>query len=317
VGRIVRAAAVQLNSGEDRTRNLERADRLTRDAAADGAELIVLPEKFNVLGEHDALEAGAEPLGGGPSVSWARETARELGIDLVAGSVLERREGHRKLSNTSLHVGPDGEVHAVYRKIHMFDVTVGGQDYRESESEEPGDEIVLSHLAGGLPVGLTVCFDLRFPELYRILAVRGARVITVPSAFTRATGEAGHWEVLLRARAIENQAFVVAANQVGFAGDKESYGASMIVDPWGEVLERASGGEGFVAADLDLVRQEEIREQLPSLANRVPEAYRWPTRSSGRCSAEIDRSGARPTDARPALLPGRSACASGAEEVAL
>jgi len=272
----VRAAAVQLNSTEEPGRNLERADRLTREAAADGAKLVVLPEKFNVLGEHEALEAGAEPLRDGPSVSWAREIARELGIDLVAGSIVERREGHDKLSNTSVHVGPDGEVHAVYRKIHMFDVTVGGQDYRESESEEPGGEIVLSDLAGGLPVGLTVCFDLRFPELFRILAVRGARLITVPSAFTRATGEAGHWEILLRARAIENQAFVVAANQVGFAGDKESYGASMIVDPWGDVLARATVGEGFVAAELDVGRQDEIREQLPSLANRVPGAYSWP-----------------------------------------
>jgi len=270
---------VQLNSAEDRNSNLERADRLTRDAAADGAELIVLPEKFNVLGERDALEAGAEPLDG-PSIRWARETACELGVDLVAGSVAERRGGHDKLSNTSVHVGPDGELHAVYRKIHMFDVTVGGQEYRESESEEPGDEIVLSELAGGLPVGLSVCFDLRFPELYRILAVRGARVITVPSAFTRATGEAGHWEVLLRARAIENQAFVVAANQVGFAGDKESFGASMIVDPWGEILARVTEGEGFAAADLDLDRQQEIREQLPSLANRVPDAYRWPEKVS-------------------------------------
>ena len=276
----MRAAAVQLNSTEDRPRNLERADHLTREAAADGAQLVVLPEKFNVLGGHDALEAGAEPLRGGPSVSWARETARELGIDLVAGSVAERRGGHDKLSNTSVHVGPDGELHAVYRKIHMFDVTVGGQEYRESESEEPGDEIVLSELADGLPVGLSVCFDLRFPELYRILAVRGARVITVPSAFTRATGEAGHWEVLLRARAIENQAFVVAANQVGFAGDKESYGASMIVDPWGEILARVTEGEGFAAADLDLDRQQEIREQLPSLANRVPDAYHWPEKVS-------------------------------------
>jgi len=272
----VRAAAVQLNSTEDRARNLERADRLTREAAADGAQLVVLPEKFNVLGDHEALEAGAETLHEGPSARWARDTARELAVDLVAGSIVERREGHEKLANASLHAGPDGELHAVYRKIHMFDVSVGGQSYRESESEEPGDEIVLSELADGLSVGLTICFDLRFPELYRILAVKGARVITVPSAFTRATGEAGHWEVLLRARAIENQAFVVAANQFGFAGDKESYGESMIVDPWGEVLARATGGEGFVAADLDLARQDEIREQLPSLANRVPDAYRWP-----------------------------------------
>jgi predicted amidohydrolase len=272
----VRAAAVQLNSTEDVTRNLERADRLTREAAADGADLVVLPEKWNVLGDHAALEAGAEPLEDGRSVRWAKAIARELGIDLVAGSLVERREGHEKLSNTSLHVTPAGEVRAVYRKIHMFDVTVGGQTYRESATEEPGDELVLSELADGLPLGLSVCFDVRFPELYRILALRGARVITVPSAFTRATGQAQHWEILLRARAIENQAFVVAADQVGFAGDKESYGASMIVDPWGEVIARLDEGEGFAAADLDTERQQQIREQLPSLANRVPGAYRWP-----------------------------------------
>jgi len=261
---------------QDVGRNLERADRLTREAADAGAELVVLPEKWNVLGEREALEAGAEPLDRGPSVRWAAEIARELGIDLVAGSIVERREGREKLSNTSVHVAPDGQIRAVYRKIHMFDVDVGGQRFRESESEEPGDELVLSELAGGTPAGLTICFDLRFPELYRILAVRGARVITVPSAFTRATGEAEHWEVLLRARAIENQAFVVAADQVGFAGDKESFGASMIVDPWGEVLDRLDDGEGFAIAELDLARQDEVRGQLPSLANRVPSAYRWP-----------------------------------------
>jgi deaminated glutathione amidase len=271
----MRAAAVQLNSGGDLARNLERADRLTRDAVSDGADLVVLPEKWNVLGEQETLEAGAEPLDG-RSARWAHEIARELGIDLVAGSITERREGHDKLSNTSLHVGPDGEQRALYRKIHMFDVVVGGQEYRESASEEPGDEIVVSELADGHALGLSVCYDLRFPELYRILAVRGARVIVVPSAFTRPTGEAGHWEVLLRARAIENQAFVVAADQVGPAGDKHSWGGSMIVDPWGEVLARRDAGEGYVVADLDFERQDSIREQLPSLANRVPNAYRWP-----------------------------------------
>ena len=271
----MRAAAVQLNSTHQRDRNLERADRLTRAAAADGAELIVLPEKFTVVGEREHYEAGAEPLDG-PTLAWAGDTARELGVELVAGSFVERREGHGKLSNTSIHVGPDGELQAVYRKIHMFDVVVGGVEYRESESEEAGSEIVLSHTAAGVPLGLTVCYDLRFPELYRILAVRGARVVTIPSAFTKLTGEA-LWEILIRARAIENQAFVVAADQVGtHAGGKESFGGSMIVDPWGEVLARAADEECFVAADLELDRQDEVRRQLPSLANRVPGAYRWP-----------------------------------------
>ena len=273
----MRAAAIQLNSGEDRGRNIQAADELTRAAAADGAELIVLPEKFDLLGTDAAMEAGAEPLDGGAAIGWARATARELGVDLVAGSVAERRSGHDKLSNTSVHVGPDGEIAAVYRKIHMFDVVVGGVEYRESATEEPGDEIALSRLADGTGLGLTVCYDLRFPELFRILAVRGARAIALPAAFTKVTGRA-HWEVLVRARAIENQAFVVAADQCGVhpPGDKESYGGSLIVDPWGEVLARAGDEPCFVAADLDLARQDEVREQLPSLANRVPGAYRWP-----------------------------------------
>ena len=271
----MRAAAVQLNSTADKQRNLATAYRLTRAAAADGAELVVLPEKLNVLGaERDLLE-GAEPLDG-PTIGWARDAARELGVDLVAGSIAERREGHEKLANTSVHVGPDGEIRAVYRKIHMFDVVVGGIEYRESSTEEPGDEIVVSETASGVPLGLTVCYDLRFPELYRILAVRGAQVIAVPAAFTKVTGQA-HWEILARARAIENQAFVVAADQIGPHGDgKESFGGSMIVDPWGEVLARAPDEECFVAADLDLARQEQVRSELPSLANRMPDAYRWP-----------------------------------------
>ena len=271
----MRAAAVQLNSTDDKDRNLAAADRLTRAAAGDGAELVVLPEKFNVIGTHEDYLRGAEELEG-PTITWARDIARELGIDLVAGSIVERREGRDKLSNTSVHVGPDGEIKAVYRKIHMFDVVVGGQTYRESESEEPGDEVVLSETSGGVPLGLTVCYDLRFPELFRILAVKGARVLALPAAFTKLTGQA-HWEILVRARAIENQAFVVAAGQTGFhPPDKESFGGSMIVDPWGVVLARAEEGEAVVAADLDLARQDEVREQLPSLANRMPGAYRWP-----------------------------------------
>ena len=201
-------------------------------------------------------------------------------MDLVAGSFVERREGHDKLSNTSVHVGPDGELRGVYRKIHMFDVTVEGKSYRESTSQEAGDEIVTSE-AEEARLGLTVCYDLRFPELYRILAVKGARVITIPAAFTKVTGQA-HWDTLVRARAIENQAFVIAADQIGtHPPDNESYGGSQIVDPWGEVLARADDEECFVAADLDLARQDEVRESLPSLANRVPSAYRWPEEASG------------------------------------
>jgi deaminated glutathione amidase len=270
----MRAAAVQLNSTDDKQRNLESAERLVRAATDDGAELIALPEKWNLLAEGDSLLAGAEPLDG-PTIAAARSWARELKVHLVAGSIAERAPEHEKLFNTSALIGPDGEIEAVYRKIHLFDVDVGGVAYRESEHEDPGSEIVVGD-AGGVPVGLTVCYDLRFPELYRILAVRGARVIVVPAAFTLHTGK-DHWEPLLRARAIENQAFLVAPNQVGQAPPHyHSYGRSMILDPWGVVLATAHDQETFIAAELDFALQDRIRESLPSLANRRPESYSWP-----------------------------------------
>ena len=270
------AAAVQLSSTPDRERNLEAVDRLTRAAARAGAELVVLPEKWPVLGTPEQTAAGAEPLDG-PSIAWARATARELGIDLVAGSIAERVDGARRGANTSVHIGPEGNVQAAYRKIHMFDVEVGGQVYRESADEAPGEEIVVSSTAGGVELGLTICYDLRFPELYRILAVRGARVLTVASAFTLTTTRE-HWEVLLRARAIEDQAFVVAANQVGehapgprlrralddrrSVGGRPRAGARRRDLRGGRARPRAPGARSAAA--------------LPSLANRQPAAYRWP-----------------------------------------
>jgi len=268
----VRAAAVQLTATADKATNLETADRLVRTAARDGATLVVLPEKWSVYGTPDDLRAGAEPLDG-PALTWAREVARELEIDLVAGSIAERVQGAARGFNTSVHIGPDGTDRATYRKLHMFDVVVGGRDYRESDTEAPGDEIVLSRTAGGVELGLTVCYDLRFPELYRRLAVDGARITAVPSAFTESTTR-DHWEVLLRARAIENQGFVVAANQVGrHAPGVRTGGRSMIVDPWGIVLAQAADTEMHIVADLDLDRLARIRAQLPSLANRRPEVY--------------------------------------------
>jgi deaminated glutathione amidase len=268
----VRVAAVQLNSSSDKDANLATAERLVRAAADDGAELVALPEKWNLLAEGEELLAGAEALDG-PSLSAARGWARDLGIHLLAGSICE--SGGEKASNTSVLIGPEGEDLATYRKIHMFDVDAGGVAYRESANERPGAEIVAAPV-GELIVGLTVCYDLRFPELFRILALRGARLIAVPSAFTRATGK-DHWEVLLRARAIEDQVFVLAPNQVGPAEPHyESFGHSAIVDPWGTVLAIAPEGECFIAADLDLAAQDEVRESLPSLANRQPLAYAWP-----------------------------------------
>jgi predicted amidohydrolase len=340
----LRVAAVQLNSTAEKAANLEVADRLTRAAAAEGARLIVLPEKWTALGTDEDLRAGAEPLDG-PAISWARELARELTIDLVAGSILERlaggtgattasraplavtaagraplaaaagraplarSQGRERLANTSVHIDPRGEIRAAYRKLHMFDVEVEGRAYCESAVTTPGEEIVLSATAEGVGLGLSICYDLRFPELYRILALRGARVFALPAAFTLPTTR-DHWDTLVRARAIENQAFVIAANQVGaHPGGHRSGGRSMIVDPWGVVLAEAAdgegriaveaaggeghiaaetaggkggtagkhvNGEGYITAELDFERQQQIRTRFPALANRRPQAYRWP-----------------------------------------
>jgi deaminated glutathione amidase len=270
----MRAAAIQMNSTGDRGRNRATAERLVRAAAADGARLAVLPEKWNVLGTPEQLAAGAEPLDG-PSTTWARALARELGIDLIAGSIVELREDGRRF-NTSVHAGPDGELKAAYRKLHLFDVEVAGVVYRESDGEDPGEEVVTTTLADGTVLGMAVCYDLRFPELFRILALRGARVLALPSAFTLATTR-DHWEVLLRARAIEDQCYVVAANQIGeHAPGKISGGRSLIADPWGTVLATAPDAETYAMAELDFARQDAIRARLPALAHRRPDAYAWP-----------------------------------------
>ena len=274
----MRAAAVQLNSTGEKDRNLATAERLVRAAAADGAELVALPEKWNLLAAGEELLAGAEPLDG-PSFAAARAWARELGIHLLAGSIAE--QGGEKAWNTSVLIGPDGHDLATYRKLHLFDVDAGGVAYRESEHEQAGGELVTAPV-GDLTLGMTVCYDLRFPELFRILALRGARLIAVPSAFTAATGR-DHWEVLLRARAIEDQVFVLAPNQVGRAAPHfESFGHSAIVDPWGTVLTVAPDEECFIAADLDFAAQDRVREEQPSLANRRPEAYLWPQLTEAR-----------------------------------
>jgi len=201
--------------------------------------------------------------------------ARTHGITLVGGSIVELREGREKRSNTSLVFDSDGELVATYRKIHLFDVEVGGVVYRESESEEPGDEAVVAEVEDWR-LGLSVCYDVRFPELYRILALEGAQFVTVPAHFTTPTGK-DHWHVLLRARAIENQLYVAAAAQVGETlPGKPAYGRSLIVDPWGLVLAQAPDEETVITAELDLAHLREIRAKLPSLANRQANAYTWP-----------------------------------------
>jgi deaminated glutathione amidase len=277
----MRAGAVQLNSTDDTDRNLEIADRLVRDAASRGAELVVLPEKWTVLGSSEQLAEGAQPLDG-PAVTWAKTVARELGIDLVAGSISERDPDREKLSNTSVHVAPDGSIKAVYRKIHMFDVEVDGVTYAESSHEQAGDEVVVTELADGTKLGMSICYDVRFPELYGRLVDHHAQVISIPSAFTLATTR-DHWEHLLRARAIENQCFVIAPNQFGqHPGGFRSGGRSMIVDPWGLILATAPDTECAILADLDFNVLADVRRKLPSLQHRRPEVY-------GAGAREVDR----------------------------
>jgi len=271
---VVRAAAIQLNADGDSQRNLRTADRLVREAASLGAELVVLPEKWTVLGTSEMMRAGAETLDG-PAIGWARQTAAELGIDLIAGSFFERVDGRELGANTSVHIGPDGEINAVYRKIHLFDVEIDGARYAESSSEEPGNQIVVTQLRDQTKLGLSICYDVRFPELYRILAIRGATIITVPAAFTLPTTR-DHWATLVRARAIENQCFLIAANQVGdHPGGLRSGGRSMIVDPWGIVLAQATDRETAIVAELELDRVDEVRGRIPALSHRRPDAYDW------------------------------------------
>ncbi|HEV3266672.1 MAG TPA: carbon-nitrogen hydrolase family protein [Acidimicrobiales bacterium] len=285
----MRVAAIQTTATADRDRNLQAAAELVNDAAAGGAGLVVLPEYFSVAGNPDHLRANAETLEG-PTVSWASDLARRHRIWLLAGSFPEAPpvgtgDGpsvESRLSNTSCLVDPDGNVAATYRKIHLFDISVAGAAHRESDAIAPGDALSLAAIPSrpdgdGSPVmlGLSLCYDLRFPEVYRALALRGATVVAVPSAFTATTGQA-HWEVLLRARAIEDQVFVIAAGQVGALppGMPVGHGHSMIIDPWGSVLiERIDPSPGVVIAHLDFELQRRVRLELPVLANRRPDTY--------------------------------------------
>jgi predicted amidohydrolase len=277
----MRVAAIQTTAGDDRDANLAAAGALVDKAADAGAELVVLPEYFSVAGTPEVLRERAEPLDG-PTMSWASATAARHRIHLVAGSVPERTERvDGRLFNTSCLVGPDGATLAVYRKIHLFDVALRGVEFRESDTIAPGEAAVVAPLGtwgddGSRAVlGLSLCYDVRFPELYRMLALQGAAIVTVPAAFTAVTGPA-HWELLLRARAVEEQVFVIGAGQVGELprGMPRCHGHSMVVDPWGTVLaERVDPSPGVVLADLDPGAQADVRARLPVLANRQPGAY--------------------------------------------
>jgi predicted amidohydrolase len=267
----IRAACVQFQARPAKSDNVAAMAPLVAEAAERGADLVLLPEKWNAWLDGRRLRPLAERFDGGETMDAMAGWARDLGIDLVGGSIAIRDESDDRVRNVSPAFDRTGALVGAYQKIHLFDVDVGGFSYRESDGTAPGIEIVTVELAGAV-VGLTVCYDLRFPELYRTLALdRGARILTVPSNFTLHTGMA-HWEVLLRARAIENQAFVLATGQWGLPGglDKPSYGNSMIVDPWGTVLARAPDGDGVILAELDLAAQDGIRSRLPALRHARP-----------------------------------------------
>jgi predicted amidohydrolase len=267
----MRVAAIQLTSTADKQANLDLAEQLVRRAAADGAQLIVLPEMFNVLGDPDVLRSGAESLDG-PTLTQMRGLARQLGTWLVAGSIIERAADAGRLHNTSCLIDPAGTISAIYRKVHLFDADVPGSLMRESDTVSPGTHLVSADV-DGTRVGFSICYDLRFPELFRLLTLDGCRILVVVSAFTERTGR-DHWEVLVRTRAIENQVFVVAANQVGQTTPRlRWFGRSMIVDPWGIVLAQAPDRPGVIIADLDFSAQDTVRAQLPCLTNRRPDVY--------------------------------------------
>lgn len=272
-GREIRAAAIQMSSTPNKGENLETAERLIRQSVAAGAELVALPELFSCHGLEKAYRKNAEPVPG-PTTEVLGELARELGVYVLGGSILEGEPAAERLHNTSTFFDPSGQLTAVYRKIHLFDVKAPDREYLESKTIAPGEEIVTAK-AGVATLGLSVCYDVRFPELYRLLALRGAEVIAVPAAFTLQTGK-DHWELLLRARAVENQAFVVAPAQWGQKADgRWTYGRSMIVDPWGTVLAQCSDRDGHALAPLDLDYLDRFRGEFPALANRRPQAYNW------------------------------------------
>jgi len=260
-------AAAQMASGPDRTKNLEVATRLVRRAAERGASLVGLPENVAWMGSEKDRPSAAERLDG-PTLTRFAELARELRIHLLAGSIMEAGAPGGRVYNTSVLLGPEGQALAVYRKIHLFDAEVGdGATYRESDTVAPGEAVVTAETPLGT-VGLSICYDLRFPELYRGLSRAGATLLTVPAAFTLMTGK-DHWEVLLRARAIENQAYVLAPAQGGRHTDQRiTYGHAMVVDPWGLVVARASDGEGLALADVDAELLARVRRNLPALRHR-------------------------------------------------
>jgi predicted amidohydrolase len=284
-------ALVQLDATADVDANIGRATALAAEAAASGARLVVLPEYLHYRGDDDGFRASARPIPG-PFTDAFAEIARRRDAWILVGSVAETSDDPGRPYNTSVLLDPGGSIAATYRKIHLFDVSVDhGPVDTESARVTAGDRPVVADV-DGVAVGLSVCYDLRFPELYRALALAGAEVLAVPSNFTERTGR-DHWEVLLRARAIENGAWVLAPGQSGGPPGQPAFGRSMVIDPSGTVIAQAVDGVGIVRADVETDRVAAVRRQIPSLANRRPEAYRSARRPGGPPTIATSRAGCR------------------------
>ena len=264
-------AVVQMDTQNDKGENLKLACRYVDEAAGRGAKLICFPETMNLCGRNVGEGGGRETIPGYTTQRLAAK-AREHGVYIHCGSFYEQMPGEKRVSNTSVIIDPEGNILGRYRKIHVFDGTLqDGTVSRESAKVRPGDEIVTLDTPLGI-LGMSICYDIRFPELYRLLALKGAQVLFAPANFTHATGQ-DHWEIILRARAIENGCYLVAADQTGQKDLYRAYGNSMIVDPWGRVLARADEEPGVIYGEIDLDRVAQVRGWIPSLENRRTDVY--------------------------------------------
>lgn len=264
-------ALVQMDTQNDKGKNMETALRYADEAAKEGALLVCFPEVMNLIGRNVGEGGGREPVPG-YSTELLMEKAKEKGIFIHGGSITEEIPGERRAYNTSVLIGPDGRILSEYRKLHTFDITLAdGKAFRESDRVCPGESMETVTTELGV-FGMSICYDVRFPELYRLLALKGAQVIFVPASFTKETGEA-HLEALLRARAIENGCYLVSAAQTGTKPAYTAYGNSMVIDPWGRVTARAGTEPGILYGEIDLAYEEEVRRQMPSLKNRRADLY--------------------------------------------
>jgi deaminated glutathione amidase len=270
----LKVSMVQMQVTNDVEVNVNKAIALIKEAAMSNPDVVVLPENFHLMGTKKEFFEKAESIDG-HTITALRKLARELGIYIVAGTMKLRVHNEEKLRNSCCVINPEGEIQDIYDKIHTFNAQVGGRTYSGSQVEEAGDRIIVTNIKG-VSVGLSVCFDIRYPEMFRILALKGAKVILVPAIFMLHTGK-DHWEVLLRARAIENQVYMVAPATYGkFPPHEEwSYGRSMAIDPWGLMIAQSSDKDGVITVDLDLDLVEDVRKRVPTLSQRRPDVYNW------------------------------------------